>query len=358
VFGSYRLGSWIVLGTVALSTALALARVDIRAEPPPAGRDLGDEGLPLGPFRLTDQSGRTVDDARLADRAWVAAFIFTRCPSSCPRISAVMKGLQDRLAGSSVLLASLTVDPDHDTPAVLDRYGRGLGALPGRWFFLTGPRDDIYRLILEGFRVPVSAALPEDVQAGAEAVAHSSRLALVAPGNRVVGYYDSSDRQALDDLVARARSLADRPAAWVTRLPAVNAALNGAATLLILSGWVLIRSRRVRGHVACMTAALVVSGLFLACYLVYHGKIGGGVPYRGVGPIRVVYFTVLLSHVVLAAAIVPLVSLTATRALSRQYDRHARIARVTLPIWLYVSITGVVVYWMLYRMNEPTSLGS
>jgi protein SCO1/2 len=357
VLRSYRLGVLVVLVTVALSAALSIARVDPRAQPPPAGRDLGNHGFPLGAFRLQDQSGRVVDDQALADRSWVAAFIFTRCPSSCPRISAVMKGLQDRLAGTGVLLVSITVDPDHDTPEVLDRYARGLGASPDRWRFLTGPKADIHRLIREGFRVPVAENDPDDVRAGAEAVAHSARLALVAPGNRVVGFFDSSDRQAVDDLLTRARALSRRPPAWVTQLPTVNATLNGAATLLLVAGWLLVRARRVRGHVVCMIAALAVSTLFLACYLVYHGMIGGGVPYRGVGPIRVVYFTVLVSHVVLAAAIVPLIVLTVLRAARREFARHAAIARATFPIWLYVSITGVVVYVMLYRMDVSASLG-
>jgi protein SCO1/2/putative membrane protein len=355
---SYTLGWLVVLGTLGASAVLSLARVDTRATPPPAGRDLGDGGPFLGDFRLRDQAGATVDDRSLSDRPWIAAFIFTRCPSSCPRITAVMKGLQGRLAGTPVRLVSLTVDPDHDTPEVLDRYARGMGAEPGRWSFLTGPKDEIHRLILERFRVPVAESTPDDVRAGAEAVAHSSRLVLVAPGNRVVGYFDSNDPEAVDELLARARDLGRQPADWVRGLPTVNATLNGLATILLLGGWAMIRSRLVKGHVACMAAALAVSVLFLACYLVYHAMIGGGVPFRGVGPIRVVYFTILLSHVVLAAAIVPLIALTVARALRRRFAAHAAIARVTLPIWLYVSITGVVVYLMLYRMDSPVSLGS
>jgi protein SCO1/2/putative membrane protein len=355
---SYRTGARIVLATVALAAILCVARVDIRSGPPPAGRDLGPDGPALGPFALIDQTGAPFTGATLADRPWIAAFIFTRCPASCPRISAVMRGVQDKLAGTPVGLVSVSVDPERDTPSVLARYARGLGADQSRWHFLTGPKDAVYRLILEGFRVPVSPATPEAVAAGAEDVAHSERLVLVAPGNRVAGYFDANDPPAVAELVARARSLA-RPAApaWAKQLPGVNAALNGLATVLLVVGWVLVRTRRVRGHVACMAAALVVSGLFLACYLVYHGTIGGGVPYRGVGPIRLAYFTILLSHVVLAAAIVPLVVLTVARALRKRWDAHARIAGLTLPIWLYVSITGVVVYWMLYRMGTPTTLG-
>ncbi len=108
---------------------------------------------------------------------------------------------------------------------------------------------------------------------------------------------------------------------------------------------------------ASMVAGVVVSALFLGCYLVYHFEVRGSVPFRGVGPIRLVYFTILISHVVLAVAIVPLVALTLIRALRRQFHRHARIAKVTFPVWLYVSITGVVIYLMLYQLPpiSPTA---
>lgn len=354
----YRQGLAIVAGTVALAGLLCAARVDIRGAPPPAGRDLGGDGPRLGPFALIDQDGLPVTDATLSDRPWIASFIFTRCPASCPRISAVMRGLQDRLTDTPVGLVSVSVDPERDTPAILERYARTLGADPARWRFLTGPKEDVYRLILERLHVPVSPATSEAVAAGAEEVAHSERLVLVAPGNRVAGYFDANDPQAVRELLTRAKALGGRPVPdWARRLPMVNAALNGLSTVLLLAGWSLVRTRRIRGHIACMGAALAVSALFLACYLVYHGTIGGGVPYRGVGPIRLVYFTILLSHVALAVVIVPLVILTVSRARRRRWDAHGRIASLTFPIWLYVSITGVVVYWMLYQMVPAVSPG-
>ncbi|MHC5541992.1 DUF420 domain-containing protein, partial [Singulisphaera rosea] len=142
---------------------------------------------------------------------------------------------------------------------------------------------------------------------------------------------------------------------WVRQLPAVNATLNAAAAILLVLGWTLIRLGRIRGHVICMVSGVAVSGLFLGCYLVYHFQIQGGVPFRGTGPIRLLYFTILISHILLAVAIVPLVALTLTRALRRQFDRHARIAKLTFPIWLYVSITGVVIYVMLYQLPLASS---
>ena len=135
----------------------------------------------------------------------------------------------------------------------------------------------------------------------------------------------------------------------VTVLPAVNATLNSIAAALLVSGYVLIRRGRVEQHRLCMLAAFATSTLFLVSYLVYHAHVGSQ-PYTGHGPIRVVYFTVLISHVTLAALIVPLALITLRRGLRRDDARHIAIARWTLPIWLYVSVTGVVVYWMLYRM--------
>jgi uncharacterized membrane protein YozB (DUF420 family) len=132
-------------------------------------------------------------------------------------------------------------------------------------------------------------------------------------------------------------------------LPALNAGLNATSGLLLLIGWLLIRAGRREAHKRAMLAALVCSCLFLASYLVYHVQVGS-VRFRGQGPIRTVYFTILISHTVLATAIVPLVLITVSHALRERFDRHRRIARVTLPLWGYVSVTGVIVYWMLYRL--------
>ena len=132
-------------------------------------------------------------------------------------------------------------------------------------------------------------------------------------------------------------------------LPGVNAALNAAAAALLSAGYVLIRTGRAAQHRACMLAACGVSTLFLASYVVYHLEVGS-VPFTRQGPIRVVYFAVLISHVVLAALIPPLAFVTLLRALRGRFASHAALARWTLPIWLYVSVTGVAVYWMLYRL--------
>lgn len=131
-------------------------------------------------------------------------------------------------------------------------------------------------------------------------------------------------------------------------LPTLNAALNAAAALALVTGYLAVRRGRVGVHRAAMLTACAVSALFLVSYLVYHARAGSR-PFGGSGWIRAAYFTVLISHTVLAAAIVPLVPVTLSRALRAQFPRHRRIARWTFPIWLYVSVTGVVVYWMLYH---------
>ena len=135
----------------------------------------------------------------------------------------------------------------------------------------------------------------------------------------------------------------------VQDLPALNATLNALAAVLLVTGYVLIRQGRRDAHRRAMIAAFATSALFLASYLVYHAHVGSR-PFTGQGAIRIVYFAILITHVVLAAAILPLALLTTFRGLRGRFDKHVRIARWTLPIWLYVSVTGVVIYLMLYQM--------
>jgi putative membrane protein len=135
-------------------------------------------------------------------------------------------------------------------------------------------------------------------------------------------------------------------------LPAVDASLNALAGTLLLVGYAMIRTHRVRQHRWCMIAAFVTSSIFLACYLVYHAQVGA-VPFTRHGFVRPVYFTILITHVTLAAAVPPLAIVTLSRGLKARYPQHIRIARWTFPIWLYVSVTGVLVYVLLY---QPTWL--
>jgi putative membrane protein len=135
-------------------------------------------------------------------------------------------------------------------------------------------------------------------------------------------------------------------------LPAINATLNGIAAVLLVVAYVLIRQRRIDAHRRTMLAAFTTSSLFLVCYVIYHAQVGS-VRFTRQGVVRPIYFGILITHVTLAAAVLPLAIITLSRGLKSQFDRHRAIARWTLPIWLYVSVTGVLVYVLLY---QPTWL--
>ncbi|AMV36668.1 DUF420 domain-containing protein [Planctomyces sp. SH-PL62] len=378
---AYPRGVLTVVLAIVLSGGLCLAWVRATDAARPAGQDLGEASTRLGSFALVERSGEAVTDADFADRVAVVSFVFTRCQLSCPRITSIMKSLQDRLAGADVQLVSLSVDPEYDTPEVLRDYADRFGADRDRWWFLTGPRDPILAMINEKFHLTAMTNPTPAADGSDEAVVHSDRLALVDRGT-VIGLFDSREPKALEDLVAKARRLASPR--WIRTLPAVNATLNGLCTVLLLAGWVAIRrpsgsaslaatealasptapggstvrarlsalfgNPATRGHLLAMSLALLTSAVFLSCYLVYH-FFAGGTKFAGHGWILWLYLTILLSHTLLATFfVVPLVALTVIRALKGDYARHARIAQVAFPIWLYVSITGVVIYLMLYQL--------
>jgi uncharacterized membrane protein YozB (DUF420 family) len=145
------------------------------------------------------------------------------------------------------------------------------------------------------------------------------------------------------------------PLSW---FPAINASLNAACSVFLLLGYACIRSGKIRLHRIFMITAFCCSTVFLACYLYFHGYLyfyvhGGAIRFGGQGWIRPVYFALLLSHTILAIVIVPLVLITLTRGLRERFAQHRAIARWTFPLWLYVSITGVVVYWLLYIVTTP-----
>jgi len=132
--------------------------------------------------------------------------------------------------------------------------------------------------------------------------------------------------------------------------PPLNAALNAVVSVLLLVGFGLVRAKRVAAHKACMLTAVAISAVFLVSYLYYHYH-EGGTPFPGQGFVRGLYFTILISHIILAAVILPLVIVTVTLALRGRIARHRKLARWTLPLWFYVSVTGVVIYWMLYQIS-------
>jgi len=135
----------------------------------------------------------------------------------------------------------------------------------------------------------------------------------------------------------------------VEDLPRLNAALNATSAILLTIGWRYIKSGRIQQHRRCMIAAFITSTCFLISYVIYHAHIGSK-PYPGTGVLRAIYFSILIPHVTLAAVVLPLAIVTLSRGLRRNDERHRRIARWTLPLWLFVSVTGVIVYVMLYRL--------
>ena len=306
---------------------------------------------PVPPFTLTDQSGRPVRRDDLLGKVWVANFFFTGCAGDCSKTNASMAKLQRDLAGyPEVRLVGFSVFPEQDTPAVLRKYAEGWGADPERWHLLTGKTEPVYDLIQNGFKQAV--APNKDPKPGAE-VLHSFSLMVVDQDGKIRGYVDGRKPEEVERLEERVKELIRaRRRADAAYLPALNAVLNGICALLLALGFVAIRRRWVRTHKALMLSALAVSATFLACYLYYHLAVLEGEPTRfsGDGMVRPFYFAVLLSHTVLAAVVAPLAVLVASLGLGGRLARHVWLARLTLPLWLYVSLTGVLVYWMLYHL--------
>jgi protein SCO1 len=334
----------------------------------PVEDDLGE----VGDFALTERSGRTVRQSDLLGKVWIASFVFTRCTGECPQISRTVKQLQEDLADyPDVRFVTFTVDPKTDNREKLQAYAKNYGADPERWLFLTGEEDEIYRLIHEKFHLAARQRQGEERQPGAE-VEHQQKLVVVDRHGHIRGYYDGmilsasrsvdpeGDYQAnLKKLKAKVVSLVHDAWYLPSDFPRFNASLNALSAMLLILGFTAIRRRLVKLHVFCMLSALCVSALFLAAYLYYHIVIKHGQPTSFASRtshayppawVGIVYGVVLWTHTPLAAVVTPLALYTAFQGLRGRFRQHVRMARWTLPLWLYVSITGVVVYWMLYRL--------
>jgi protein SCO1/2/putative membrane protein len=332
----------------AVLAALLLTPLCASAVPPVPRFDSLYLDPDLGPapdFTLTDCHGKSVSRDDLKGKVWVAHFFFTECAAGCSVTTDNMARLQEQLADCpGVVLVSFTVNPTADTPERLRDYADQRKADPRRWLFLTGDESVLHPLIQNGFKVGLEKTT--DARPGYQVV-HSFNVMLVDQSGRIRGYVDGKSESEMQRLGRRARLMAQP--VW---LPAVNAVLNGTCAVLLVAGFLAIRRRRVTLHVVCMLIALGVSAVFLASYLYYHFVVLDGRPtgFRGEGFIRPVYFTILLSHTVLAAVVTPLALVTVYLGLRGRLTRHTRLARWTLPLWLYVSVTGVVVYLMLYHL--------
>jgi len=342
----------------------------------------------IADFELEECRGRTVTKSDLLGQPWLAAFIFTKCAGPCPLVSSEMKKLQDATQDIPLRLVSFTVDPDRDTPDVLKYYADKLGADPDRWWFLTGDKATIFGLVRNSFRMIVEDA--DDPQPGFEVI-HSIEIMHVNAEGVVIGRYNArnelhmarlkkvvqgkmeaaeaqrlnalptdalptegNDESAAGDSEETAAGSVEIPQ-WVLRLPTTNALLNSLATICLVSGYVFIRRGDRNSHAAMMLSALVTSAIFLGCYLTYHFALqrytgNSSQPYQGPPALKPLYLCILIPHILLAPVATGMALTTVWHAWRKNWEKHRRLARYTFPIWLYVSVTGVIIYLMVYHL--------
>lgn len=415
----------------------------------------------LPDFEFDKATGGTLSLDDLKGKRWVASFVFSRCTTSCPVITAAVMRLHDRVEKSApdVMFVSFTVDPKYDTADVFREYSETFTkGNRDRWKFLTGSQQQIYELIVKGFGLYVKENLGESRLPGLE-VAHSNRVVLVNEDGIPVGTFlgtnegdmaklrrilsgreefpqpgpasspgltfsrtdggpmdiqfqvqpvKSNDESEADDSPSPTDESADAPSvdatteestsdveqsgaappagssngdddacedkstsavdhnaiidqklpAWARPLPTVNASLNTLAGILLLCGLAAIKSGHKTIHRNLMITAFLTSAAFLASYLTYHYALGEytgehGKRFTGAGVWAIVYQLVLWPHIILAM-FVPFLAIAVFRhAFAERWDAHKRLARITFPIWMYVSVTGVVIYGMLYHWPWP-----
>jgi protein SCO1/2 len=325
-----------------------------------------DISYPVADFSLTERSGRTVTKADLLGKVWIGSFVLVRCPDGkCPQVTGTMEQFQkDFAARKDVELVTFTVDPDRDTPDELKRYAETFHADPDKWLFLTGDEDTIHGLMRS---VYIRAG-----EGGKKTKEHALRLIVVDKQGMMRGSYlgmkpATGDAGADDEIFAaemkrlrvqvNSLSSPELPAFMPRDVPAFNATLNAASACLIVLGYLCIRRRWVRVHATLMLSAVAVSTVFLASYLYFHLVIRQGVPTRfadrapdAPGWVGTLYMVILISHTILAVPAAPMVLTSAYLGLRGKILSHVRLVKWTFPIWLYVSVTGVVVYYMLYRL--------
>lgn len=368
-----------------LTSSPTLAHVGPRAQdwlgtsvaaPPPDSPDRFGE---VPEFSFTEADGRTITRAELMGAPWIAVPFFVKCTGPCPSITTDLRArLHDELAGTAIKIVSYSIDPLLDTPAELLEYRDQRGIDGARWWFLTASDERaMHEFLAEGLKVPNQRA-DGDVEYG-QSITHGTRMPVIDRAGRIAGWYELAAptmvREVADTTLheaviaahyalvkARLFALAglphDRPPRVGPRrhspLPFVNACLNGTCFALLLLGLAAIKRGDRRRHEHLMKLAFLVSLAFLASYLYYHGVVQreeGPTPFNGRGLARGAYFVLLISHVVLAAVNLPMVLRTLWLAHAKRWDAHKRWARWTFPIWLYVSVTGVVVYLVLYVFN-------
>ncbi len=332
-------------------------------------------------FTFEDSRGGELSKADLLGAPWIAVPFFLRCTGPCPSITRDIRAkLHDQLEGTPIRIVSFSIDPELDTPEELRAYAESIGVDPERWLFVRSEtEDEMHSFIKGGLMVPLQRN--EDVDDPGQAITHGTRMPVIDAEGKVAGLYELRDPALGENglplaeaapilegryglVVARARSLAGLDYVWPlpstghgSRIPLLNAVLNGTSFLLLIAGIFAIKSGNKKTHEHLMKLAFLFSAAFLGFYLYYHFKVqpiqGGATPYNGTGAIKTAYLIMLLTHIVLAVVNLPMVLRTFWLAHKEDWERHKRMAKWTFPIWAYVSLTGVLVYLMLYPFNPP-----
>jgi len=321
----------------------------------------------IEPFDFTDSRGRQVTEQDLLGSPWVAIPFFVRCSGPCPSLTTDLRSrVYEELQGTGAMLVSFSVDPNYDTPEALTEYAQRFDIDTERWLFLTGGEAAMGDFIRKGLKVPLEHRGPGETVLAEPDITHGTRLPVVDPSGQIAGWYEAARANlgtdpsvigaSFDLLLDRVLHLAGKPRASrePSRLPLLNATLNGTAFLLLLFGWWAIRTGRRELHILLMRAAFLVSMVFLTSYLIYHLGVQrdqGPTQFNRVGWQKTAYLVLLVSHVFLAIVNLPMVLRVLVLAGREDWDAHKRLARRTLPIWLYVSLTGVIVYLLLYPLN-------
>jgi uncharacterized membrane protein YozB (DUF420 family) len=258
------------------------------------------------------------------------------------------------LEGTGAKVVALTIDPENDTAEVLTEFA---SHFPGRdsedWLWLRGSEGRVHALILGSFKLSVGRM--EGADPGLE-FAHSSKLVAIDGDGNIRGYYDSTDPGGTEAAIARMRFLAGvwEPEAPTSTsfLPTLNAIFNSTAAVLLMAGLFAIKAGHKKRHEHLMKLAFLVSAAFLTSYLYYHFVVvpaqGGPVKFDGEGTAKIAYYVLLLTHVLGAIVNLPMVLRTFWLAHKERWDDHKRWAKWTFPLWMYVSVTGVMVYVSLY----------
>ena len=292
-------------------------------------------------FTLTNQFGKETRSNDFKGKVWVADFIFTSCSGICPTMSRHMMGIHNTFAHrSDVRMVSISVNPENDTPDMLNNYAKKYKVQGNSWIFLTGKREIIQDLAVKSFQMG-------DIK---DIVFHSAYFALVDRQGDIRGYYDGTDEARLKQLIIDMKGILKERTSFPV-LPTINASLNGLAGLFLFLGFLAIKRGKKLLHRQLMMAAFASSALFLCAYVYYHATTHLLTRYQGQGIGRALYFIILGTHTPLAVLIVPFIIMAIRHALRGEFDKHTRITRWLYPAWMYVSITGVLIYLMLYVLN-------